>query len=107
MNDNISTSHMKNADREHKPSVYNRMSDPGALFRFLQLSCRLSSFPSVFLFTYAFASKPERAALSSVILAHAVLQTQPNFNTAIPNCLLFASISLAVAFVMLLESQLQ
>ncbi|AJO17452.1 hypothetical protein B4123_3032 [Bacillus paralicheniformis] len=47
------------------------------------------------------------ALLCRVILAHAVLQKQPNFNTAIPNCLLFASISLAVAFVMLLESQLQ
>ncbi|OLF95197.1 hypothetical protein B4089_1150 [Bacillus licheniformis] len=32
--------------------------------------------------------------MSSVILAHAVLQTLLNFNTTIPNCLLFASISL-------------
>ncbi|TWM22610.1 hypothetical protein CHCC14821_4234 [Bacillus paralicheniformis] len=61
----------------------------------------------MFLFTYAFASKPEGAAFPSVILAHAVLQTLLNFKTALPNCLLFASISLAVAFVMPLEAQLQ
>ncbi|MCY7816377.1 hypothetical protein P9D54_03745 [Bacillus haynesii] len=42
--------------------------------------------------------------MSSVILAHAVLQTLLNFNSTIPNCLLFASISLAVAFVVPLEA---